>query len=702
MDPYGLTLQTRGIRGLWAYAVRGACGLTELTFGTIEMPAAQLGPENPLAPLHAPKSVIEGLHIEDSICPADRELIGYGLDTGCLPYGSQDQYDRGLNVRSFKTAILENEVLKATFLLEFGGRLWSLYHKQRQRELLYVNPVFRLGNLAIRDAWFSGGIEWNPSIRGHSPFTCSPLFVGYLEDGNGDPVLRMYEWERIRRVPFQIDFSLPEGSSVLFVYVRLINPHTETIPMYWWSNIATPEAPSIRVIVPAHQAYTFSYREGRKSMGAIPVPVARGKDLTYPSDSPAAADYFYCIDRTRRIWIATLDEDGYGLAQTSTSMLRGRKLFVWGMGSGGRRWQEFLSASDDPYIEIQAGLAGTQMECLPMPADTEWSWLEAYGLMEADPGIAHSRKWSDACNHIESRLTELISEKALERTYNTAQCVGRRPVAEIVQRGSGWGALERRRREINGQTSMFAASMVFDDASLTDEQKPWLELLQTGGFPVGNPSQPPTAWMVQTEWRELLEQAVRENCTRNWLAWLHLGVMHYHAKEYSAAAQAWKTSASLESSAWAYRNLAVLADDEKRFDDAVDLMAAGYKLQSTVVPLAIEYCRSLVRAERYREALRVVNTLPDDIRNHARIQSVAAFAALNLDDLPAVEQFLNSGIELPTIREGEIVLTDLWFEMHAKRLAAADNVPIDDALRQRARREYQPPYAIDFRMFEET
>ena len=105
---------------------------------------------------------------------------------------------------TFAAAVLENETLRATFLLELGGRLWSLYHKPSGRELLSVNPVFQPANLAIRNAWFSGGVEWNIGIIGHSPFTCEPLFAARVEGPDG-PVLRMYEWERVRGTPFQID-----------------------------------------------------------------------------------------------------------------------------------------------------------------------------------------------------------------------------------------------------------------------------------------------------------------------------------------------------------------------------------------------------------------------------------------------------------------------------------------------------------------
>ena len=75
--------------------------------------------------------------------------MNWGMDYGPLPYRLQADYDRGREVRSFTAAVLENDRLIATFLPECGGRLWSLFHKPTNRELLYVNPVFQPGNLAL-------------------------------------------------------------------------------------------------------------------------------------------------------------------------------------------------------------------------------------------------------------------------------------------------------------------------------------------------------------------------------------------------------------------------------------------------------------------------------------------------------------------------------------------------------------------------
>jgi hypothetical protein len=160
------------------------------------MPAADLGPENPLPPIRAAEelhAVADGPAVPEEIA----KRFAYGHPPGVLPYTMQDGYNRDRHLRDFCVAVLENEFLRATFLLELGGRLWSLVHKPSGRELLDVNPVFQPANLAIRNAWFSGGVEWNIGVIGHSPFTCSPLFAARAERPDGTPILRMYEWERL-------------------------------------------------------------------------------------------------------------------------------------------------------------------------------------------------------------------------------------------------------------------------------------------------------------------------------------------------------------------------------------------------------------------------------------------------------------------------------------------------------------------------
>ena len=170
--------------------------MTSLSFEKYYMPAARLGVDNTLPDIHVNNYIRAKIDVSERVSGDDAKYIGKGTISTLIPYSIQDGYSRERDLRGLDAAILENEYIKAVFLTEIGGRLWSLYDKKRGVELLYKNDVFQPANLALRNAWFSGGVEWNVGIKGHNPLTCSPLFAQKLVNKNGEPVLRMYEYER--------------------------------------------------------------------------------------------------------------------------------------------------------------------------------------------------------------------------------------------------------------------------------------------------------------------------------------------------------------------------------------------------------------------------------------------------------------------------------------------------------------------------
>lgn len=668
--------------------------MTELRFENLVMPGAVLGPDSPLPPLRIARDLHADVVVDASIPEDIRRRIGYGKVKGCLPYGLQDQYDRKRRPLTFRSAVLENDILRATFLPEVGGRLWSLVHKPSNRELLYLNPVFQPGNLAIRNAWCSGGVEWNIGMIGHSPHTCSPMFTAQSRLEDGTPVLRLYEWERIRQVPYQIDAYLPDASPFLFVRVRIINPHETDCPMYWWSNMAVPEAPGTRILVPAESAYRLDYQTG---LSESPIPRQLGTDISYPTNIEQCVDFFFNIREGNRPWIASLDRDGIGLVQSSTANLRGRKLFVWGMYRGGRHWQEFLSVPDRPYVEIQAGLAQTQSECLPMPAHAEWSWMEAYGLMQADPVRVHGDAWNTAWREVDSCLDRTLPPGLLDKELERSAAMAGRRTERIVSKGSGWGALDRRRRAKAGIAPLCGESMVFGDDSLGADQKPWLSLLETGRFLSQDPAATPGAWMVQDEWKSLLESAVKRSENDHWFAWLHLGVMRYYAGDVPGARAAWEHSLSLARSAWALRNLAVLAKQQDQPAEAADYWVEAQRLVPDQLQLASECGSILLKVNRPDQWIELLASMPQTLRGAGRMRYLEARARLARGEFDKTEAILMADLVMPDLQENESSLTDLWFDLQARRLAAKEGVAVDKALLERARREFPPPAHLEFR-----
>lgn len=667
--------------------------LTKLSVEPYEIPSANLGPENPL-PVFRAESDDREVNADGSLSEEDRRYLGWGVGYRVLPHRMQDGYDREKRPRRFAAIILENECLRVTVLPEVDGRIASIVHKPTCRELLERNPVFQPANLALRGAWISGGIEWNTCLLGHYYLTCSPVFAARVEGPDGEPALRIYEWDRVKCFPWQVDLVLSPGSPLLFARVRIVNPHDHDLPMYWWTNIAVPEKPGHRTLAPAETAI-YNHSEGLR---VSRVGEVAEHDASYATNHPYSREMFFRIPDGHRKWIATLDESGVGLVQASTDRLRGRKMFVWGMSQGGRRWQEYLAAPGSAYIEIQAGLARTQMESVPMPARAEWSWTEAYGLLNADPKQVHAAEWDTAWRSAESALDEALPQSRLDQIHLELASVTSREVDDVLASGSGWGALERARVSAQGQDDHVPRELVFDESTLGPDQHPWLALLGTGRFPEreGEALAEPGHYMVQPEWRLLLEDSVLSGRSDHWLAWLHLGVMRLEARDVDGAREAWRESLARRATSWALRNLAVIESDAGRHESARDLLRTAWETGPRVAHLAIEYLQALTRLQSFAEVVEFVRSLPEETRDNERVHVMWAKACIELGELDALDGFFNR--EFARIREGEVTLTELWFALHEKILARADGVPVDAELRERARKAFPPPRHIDFRM----
>ncbi|WP_238166058.1 DUF5107 domain-containing protein [Kribbella caucasensis] len=293
--------------------------MTTLSAQDLVLPAASLGEENPLPPLRSQQELhrVENL---DSLPDDLRENIQYGGLQSMLPCLDQDGYDRHLVEQTLPSLVLENDHLRATVLPGLGGRLYSLIHKASGQELLYRNPVLQPANLALRNAWFAGGVEWNLGSTGHWTGTYAPLHAARVDGPDGTPILRLWEWERTRNLVLQLDLWLPADSELLYVGARIQNPSSDVVPAYWWSNIAVEQSPETRVLVPADQAWRFGYGD---RLDLVDVPEYDGIDLTYPMRHRRAVDFFFELEPVEHPWIAALDAEGNGLVQASTDRRTG-------------------------------------------------------------------------------------------------------------------------------------------------------------------------------------------------------------------------------------------------------------------------------------------------------------------------------------------------------------------------------------------
>ena len=590
----------------------------------------------------------------------DEIYEGYGRCRNAYPYRQYNAYTRELSEGEVKTAVLENAYIKAVFLPEYGGRLWELWDKETKKNILYTNDVLRFSNLAVRNAWFSGGVEWNIGVIGHTPLTTEPLYTAKLTDDKGNPVLRMYEYERIRRVVYQMDFWLEDGNR-LYCRMRIVNGSSEVIPMYWWSNMAVPEYEDGQIIVPAQSAFT--YRDG--TVLKTDIPIVDGVDVTKYKNIPRSVDYFFDIPEEMPKFIANINREGYGLLQVSTKRLRSRKLFSWGKCNASDHWQEFLTDRAGRYVEIQAGLAKTQYGCLPMAPHTAWEWMESYGPVQIPPETM-DKSGAERTAWLTGKLQEEKVPESLEMRRIATKSMAKRP-AELVGRGRGFGAM---RPHTKGTEHL---AFELKEPGLLR----WKEFLETGKLGEKDPLERPDEFCVDQENYHLLEQAVDGKEAKNWYAWYLLGIGYYAADRWADACKAFEKSWELEENPWAAHGMAsaCLIQDDK--EQTSRWILRGLAMKKRDVSYLKEGMKLLVQCGSHDVLRQMYEELDEDMQSVGKLKFfyISALHALGEDEKAYGLLEENGGLEMADIREGEDSIAQLWRELKESVTGERGEVP---------------------------
>ena len=613
---------------------------------TLRLLAAELGPESPLPPLSGLQRLPDPSD-SPGLPPDMRERIWYGRLANPLPYALQNGYSRDLRPRDIAALRLANGQLEALVVPGLGGRLWSLRDLGAGRDLVFANRHLQFANFALTDAWFAGGIEWNLGSTGHSATTSRPVFAGSVSSSRG-AALRIWEWERTRDLVFSVDLLMPADRPLLLAFVRVCNPDPEAKPLYWWTNIAAPEEPGVRVLAPAVGAWRTEY-DG--SIAGVDIPFAADDpttDVSYPLSAQRAADYFFQVPPGRRPWIAAVQADGRGLVQTSTAELRGRKLFCWGTAAGGRHWQEWLCGPDSRYLEIQAGLATTQLEHLRLEGNAEISWAEAYAPIEAAPG-AINKSWSEAVSEISALLTSAVPDEELDGWHRWWRAEVADEAPQQLTAGSGAGEAEL---GVRGEDP--------DRLPGTSFRRPLsdgfhhLVALARGELDQDAAGADVLVPPITDRWDEVLDRAVG-----GWWGELMKAIRSHARGDLEQARIGYLRSDQLKSTPWAARGLAVLADSAGDHPRAAELYVRAVAQAPSCLPLLVEATDQLLTAGQPSACLTMIKAAPQQMAGHGRLVLQRARALLAAGQADAACAFLEAGIEVPDLREGE-TLGALW------------------------------------------
>ncbi|MBN9306588.1 MULTISPECIES: DUF5107 domain-containing protein [unclassified Devosia] len=658
-------------------------GITQIRKEVLSLPMARLGrPSNmprfrwqqPMPDRPTPPNV--GLTEEESA-----NGFRWGEDS-ILPYQVSDDYDREVRPGKLDVVAIENGRLRAVVAPSLGGRLLELKDLETGRDLVFRNPVFQPANLAALNAWFSGGIEWNGLIPGHTPFTCAPVFAGVRDTPRG-PVLRIYEFDRIVEATWQVDLFLPSDGACLYAHGRIVNPSAEAKLAYWWTNIAAPMGEGTRVLSPADYSVEHIWPGNNLGRCEFPRP---DWDASYPDNWENATSVFFRAPHADRRFVMSVGRDGFGLGQTSTGEMVGRKFFYFGSAPGGQNWMDYLSRpGEGKYLEIQSGVAPTQNQRFVLGGGAELDWTEAFFPVRLEAGRAHDAEYGAAVAHAADFVDGAVPPTELAEIDAFLREQARLPLDGRVSEGEPWG---QRQELLLGRP--LAAGL---DFAVTAPDDFWDELARGSTVSERSLRQVPEGIAVSQVWTDRIAGSAAAQGT-SWLHELALGTALLDRGDRIAAYEHVERSLALRPSWPAYRLRALMAVDAGAA--SADYLRA-WRTGEAPAELAVEIATHFMAAERPAELKAFVEALPAGIRDNERIILARAVVAADAGQFDELERLLLSR-RFATIREGETLLSDLWGRLRRGRLEAElGRLATIDEIRQDLT-THPLPRALDLRM----
>jgi tetratricopeptide (TPR) repeat protein len=576
------------------------------------------------------------------------------------PYPMQDDVTDELTEREFTAVILDNGLLRVTVLPEFGGHIHSVRDLKNDREVFYRNEPLKFGLIALRGAWYSGGLEFNFPQVGHTVTTNDPLPWHLTENPDGSVTLSVGTIERLTRMAWTASVTLRPNDWRLHTRIWLFNRTPFWHRIYFWTNVAVPARNDFRFLLPCTQV--FSWWWGAR--GIANFPIQDGTDLSRYTTHKRPTDLF--AKDLRADWFGCYYEElDYGVLHHANRFeVHGRKLWTWGTADDGRVWTNLLCDEGKPYCEIQSGRFVHQGVHRLMPPRAVETWSEAWfpvwglgGVLHASDEIAVNAQRSGSQLRLkffalvpmdDATVTVRQGEKVLERTQ--VNLLAGEPVALTVNLHSDAPVFIAVQ---DGKHTALQVKLLLESESVKVDYRS--EPAPHIGLPEHHPSEltTPTSWLLKArEHEERNELDAAAECYRkalsldpqcvsamNGLAQWHLKRGEWRqAREW--AQKALSVDPQNEDALW-WQAIASYWDEVRGTGDEVASLWALTR-SNTYAAAAFAVLGELsLRRNDYRTALdcfaRALERNPQDSKTLA----LSAFAARKLGDFELAQSLLN-------------------------------------------------------------
>ncbi|MBM3852750.1 MAG: DUF5107 domain-containing protein, partial [Verrucomicrobia bacterium] len=283
-----------------------------------------------------------------------------GAEGRIYPYPLYDNLTNRRGEKTYRLIYLENEFVRIGVLPEIGGRLFSAVDKTNGYDFVYRQHVIKPALIGLIGAWISGGIEWNIPHH-HRASTFLPVEWRAEAGADGSRTIWVGELEVRHRTRWAVGYTLRPGSSVLTCQVRIVNRTPVAQTMLCFANVAVNASEHYQIIFPPRTQWVTHH--SKREFSAWPISTSRygsadftaGVDVSWYKNHLQANsmfawnyedDFFAGYDHGRRAGTISVADH---------RIVPGKKFWTWGSGPRGRMWDEILTDTDGPYIELMVG-----------------------------------------------------------------------------------------------------------------------------------------------------------------------------------------------------------------------------------------------------------------------------------------------------------------------------------------------------------
>ncbi|OGO34481.1 MAG: hypothetical protein A2Z16_16515 [Chloroflexi bacterium RBG_16_54_18] len=311
------------------------------------------------------------------------------------PYTLLDDIASAPVEKTYRLLVLENRFLRVSVLPELGGRVYSVFDKLAGGEVFYKNQVVKFSPLAIRGAFFSGGVEFSFPVA-HAPTTADPVNWHFHHHPDGSASISIGGLEHLNQLRWMITLTLFPDRCALAQDVTLYNPSPIPGRYHYWTNASLEANDQTEFIYPLRRARSYEFAgtsswpftrldliqddPGLPGMEGVPMWPAQRMDsvLNFRWQKNMLAQV--------SIFGRQVEFDFFGAWQGARDVgyahfanhrdVSGMKLWSWGNAPFGVTNQSALTDDSSLYAETQCGAMETQLDFAFLQPDERRSWRE--------------------------------------------------------------------------------------------------------------------------------------------------------------------------------------------------------------------------------------------------------------------------------------------------------------------------------------